>query len=78
MLKTRTALIIHFYFNELHKCLFHSKIIMIVILFEYLDDCPYPDIPSNGAHCEDATPFMCQNERFRKKCCQSCNKGNRH
>ncbi|XP_045179420.2 uncharacterized protein LOC123539020 isoform X2 [Mercenaria mercenaria] len=38
------------------------------------DDCPYPDIPSNGAHCEDATPFMCKNEKFRQKCCNSCSK----
>lgn len=40
------------------------------------DDCPYPDIPTYGAHCEDASPFMCKNEKFRQKCCQSCNKGN--
>jgi len=39
------------------------------------DDCPYPDIPTYGAHCEDATPFMCKNEKFRQKCCKSCNKG---
>lgn len=38
------------------------------------DDCPYPDIPSYGAHCEDATPFMCKNDKFREKCCNSCNK----
>ncbi|KAL4217093.1 hypothetical protein ACF0H5_023549 [Mactra antiquata] len=38
------------------------------------DDCPYPDIPSYGAHCEDATPFMCKNEKFRQKCCNSCSK----
>ncbi|XP_060551272.1 uncharacterized protein LOC132712852 [Ruditapes philippinarum] len=38
------------------------------------DDCPYPDIPSYGAHCEDATPFMCKNDKFRQKCCNSCSK----
>ncbi|KAH3750802.1 hypothetical protein DPMN_185336 [Dreissena polymorpha] len=38
------------------------------------DDCPYPDLPSHGAHCEDATPYMCTNEKFKQKCCTSCNK----
>lgn len=38
------------------------------------DECPYPDIPSYGAHCEDASPFMCKNDKFKQKCCQSCNK----
>lgn len=37
------------------------------------DDCPYPDLPKL-VDCSQASPLICKNKDFYKRCCASCNK----
>ncbi|XP_029640675.1 uncharacterized protein LOC115215596 [Octopus sinensis] len=37
------------------------------------DDCPYPDLPYL-VNCKLASPLLCNNTEFYKRCCTSCNK----